>query len=70
MWRSCELVGDAGLLAGDPDLAVVAELAWLAATDAELRAELVARGRRRLEVFAPARIEAALRAALDAARAA
>ena len=64
-----EVAGDAALLfeAGDeePDLAVVAEMLHLAVTDAELRAELRARGERRLEAFAFERSAAKLREAVE-----
>jgi glycosyltransferase involved in cell wall biosynthesis len=63
-----EVGGDAVLWIGeDDDLAVVAELIDLALSDADLRADLVARGRARLGQFAPERIEAQIRAAVDAA---
>lgn len=62
-----EVGGDAVLWAEDDDLGVVAELIHLAASDAELRAELVSRGRARLEAFAYERTAAKLRAAVDAA---
>jgi glycosyltransferase involved in cell wall biosynthesis len=62
-----EVAGDAALLVADRDLAVVAELAALAATDGELRDELRARGRRRLEVYAPAETAKKLRAVLEGA---
>ncbi|HEX8104733.1 MAG TPA: glycosyltransferase [Solirubrobacteraceae bacterium] len=60
-----EVAGDAALLTEDADLAVVAELALAAATDAELRGELIARGRARLDEYEPAKVAAALRAALE-----
>ncbi|MFL5894696.1 MAG: glycosyltransferase family 4 protein [Thermoleophilaceae bacterium] len=60
-----EVGGDAVLWAEDDDLAVVAELIDLATRDDELRAELADRGRRRLEEFAPERVEPKLRAAID-----
>ena len=61
-----EVVGDAALLVdpGEP-LPVVAELGRLALSDPELRDELRARGRARLEAFAPDRVTAALRAAVE-----
>lgn len=62
-----EVGGDAVLWADTEDLAVVAELLELAVRDAELRAELVARGRRRLEEFAYERTAEKLRAAVEAA---
>ena len=60
-----ETAGDAALLVDDRDPAVIAELIALAAGDAELRADLVHRGRERLEVYAPERSAVALRAALE-----
>jgi glycosyltransferase involved in cell wall biosynthesis len=62
-----EVAGDAALLVADRDLAVVAELAALAATDGELRRDLRARGRGRLEVYAPAETAKKLRAVLESA---
>jgi glycosyltransferase involved in cell wall biosynthesis len=62
-----EVGGDAVLWTEDSDLAVVAELLHLAASDAELRAELARRGRERLHEFAPERTEAKLREAVEAA---
>ena len=56
--------GDAVLWADTDDLAVVAELIRLAASDDELRAELRRRGEARLEEFAIERTAAKLRAAL------
>ena len=56
--------GDAVLWADTDDLAVVAELIHLAATDDELRAELRRRGEARLAEFASERTVAKLRAAL------
>jgi glycosyltransferase involved in cell wall biosynthesis len=50
----------------DSDLAVVAELIHLAATDDELRAELAKRGRARAEAFSAERVTKELRAAVDA----
>lgn len=61
-----EVAGDAALLVDDPDLAVVAELVHLAVSDAELRAELRRRGDVRLEEYAPERVAARLRAAVEA----
>ena len=63
-----EVAGDAALLfdaPGEPDLAMVAELLHLAVTDAQLRAELRARGARRLEVFGFERSAAKLREAVE-----
>jgi glycosyltransferase involved in cell wall biosynthesis len=60
-----EVAGDAALLVEDRADGVVAELAWLAATDPELRGELRARGRARLPAFAPGDAAAAMRAALE-----
>ena len=62
-----EVGGDAVLWAEDDDLGVVAELMHLAVTDEGLRAELIRRGRARLEEFAYERTAAKLRAAVDAA---
>jgi len=62
-----EVGGDAVLwVEDDDDDAVVAELIRLATTDDELRSELIERGRARLQEFAPERIEALLRDAIDA----
>jgi L-malate glycosyltransferase len=60
-----EVAGDAALLVDDRDPAVIAELAWLACTDAELRTELRARGRARLEAYAPEAVAGRMRAALE-----
>jgi L-malate glycosyltransferase len=62
-----EVGGDAVLWTDDRDLAVVAELLDLAARDAQLREELAARGRQRLEEFSYERTAARLREAVDAA---
>jgi glycosyltransferase involved in cell wall biosynthesis len=62
-----EVGGDAVLWAEDEDLGVVAELIHLAASDEELRSELIRRGRARLEEFAYERTAAKLREAVDAA---
>lgn len=56
--------GDAVLWADTDDLAVVAELMRIAASDDDLRAELARRGEARLAEFAPERTAARLRAAL------
>lgn len=61
-----ETVGDAGLLL-DGSLDALAELAWLAMTDPELRATLRERGRARVERFSYERTSAALRELLDGA---
>jgi glycosyltransferase involved in cell wall biosynthesis len=61
-----ETAGDAALLVPDRDPAVVAELLALAIADAPLRAELVSRGRARVEHYAPERAAVALRDALEA----
>ncbi len=61
----CEVAGDAAILTDDPDLALVAELIHLLVSDAELRAELGARGRRRLSAYAPEAAAAKLRAAVE-----
>jgi glycosyltransferase involved in cell wall biosynthesis len=60
-----EVAGDAALLTDDDDLAVIAELMHLALSDSELRAELIARGHRRLEEFAYERTAQRLRAAVS-----
>jgi glycosyltransferase involved in cell wall biosynthesis len=60
-----EVAGDAALLVADREHGVVAELAWLAMTDSELRAELRARGRERLVEYAPAEAHARMRAAIE-----
>ena len=62
-----EVGGDAVLWVDDADLSVVAELLHLAVTDAELRAELIQRGRSRAEEFAPERVAEAVRGLVDAA---
>lgn len=61
-----EVAGDAAVLTDDPDLALIAELIHAAVEDGELRAELRARGRRRLEDYAPQETAAKLRAAVEA----
>jgi L-malate glycosyltransferase len=63
-----EVAGDAALLAGDRDPAVLAELVALALEDAELRAALVERGRARVAAYAPERTTEAMRAALESLR--
>jgi glycosyltransferase involved in cell wall biosynthesis len=62
-----EVGGDAVLWTDDRDLAVVAELIDLVTRDADLRDELVRRGRERLATYAPERVLAQLRQAVDAA---
>ncbi len=63
-----EVAADAALWTGaQPDLAMVAELLALAVRDTELRAALAARGRARLEEFAPERTAVKLRAVVEAA---
>lgn len=62
-----EVGGDAVLWTEDRDLAVIAELIDLAVRDQPLRAELIARGRGRLQEFSPERTLAKLRDAVDAA---
>jgi glycosyltransferase involved in cell wall biosynthesis len=59
-----QTAGDAAVLVGDEDLAVVAELVHLAITDHRLRSELARRGRKRVEAYAPERVEEELRAAV------
>ena len=62
-----EIAGDAALLVTPEDgLATVAEAARLAATDTGLREELRARGRARLQAFAPEAAARELRARLEA----
>jgi glycosyltransferase involved in cell wall biosynthesis len=60
-----EVAGDAALLAGDRDPAVLAELIALAVEDASLRDELVRRGRARVEAYAPGETAAKMRSALE-----
>lgn len=60
-----EVVGDAGLLVEDRDLAVVAELVALACEDAELRGELRRRGHLRVAAFDLDATAAGLRAAIE-----
>jgi glycosyltransferase involved in cell wall biosynthesis len=60
-----ETVGDAALLVDDRDPAVVAELIALVQSDEELRAELVRRGKQRVEHYAAERAAVALRAAIE-----
>ena len=56
-----EVAGDAAILVEDTDPAVLAELIHLAVTDAELRAELRARGQARAAAYRPEATEDALR---------
>jgi glycosyltransferase involved in cell wall biosynthesis len=65
-----EVAGGAALLSGDEDLAVIAGLLHLAVDDAALRAARRARGRARLEAYAPAATAAKLRTAVEQVRAA
>jgi glycosyltransferase involved in cell wall biosynthesis len=66
-----EVVGDAGVLLGDDDgIATVAELLRIVVDDAELRAELRARGERRLAAFDHARTAEKLREHIDSLAAA
>ena len=58
-------LGGAGVLFSEKRLAEVAETARLLATDEDLRARVLAGQRRRLEAFAPAAVEAALRGYLE-----
>ena len=60
-----EVAGDAALLVDDRDPALVAELIAVLIGDRELRDELRARGRRRLETFAPDATAAKLREAVE-----
>jgi L-malate glycosyltransferase len=63
-----EVGGDAVLwLDEDDDVSVVAEALRLAVEDGALRGELARRGRERLAEYAPARVEAALGAAVERA---
>jgi glycosyltransferase involved in cell wall biosynthesis len=62
-----EVAGDAALLYGGDDLAVVAELLDLAVSDVELRDQLAARAARRLAAYAPERALESLREAVIAA---
>jgi glycosyltransferase involved in cell wall biosynthesis len=59
-----EVLGDAGVLLDDPDLATVAEALALCVAGSALRAELRTRGERRLEAFAPDATRAAVREAV------
>jgi len=62
-----EVVGDAGVLLGPDDgVATVAEVLSIVCRDQELRAELQARGRRRLAVYSPEATAAQMRQALEA----
>jgi glycosyltransferase involved in cell wall biosynthesis len=60
-----EVAGDAALLVEDRDPSVIAELLALAVEDEPLRAELRARGERRLEDFAYDRTAQRIRAAVE-----
>jgi glycosyltransferase involved in cell wall biosynthesis len=60
-----EVAGDAALLTDDRDPAVLAELVALAVEDAELRSDLLHRGRARLPFYAPQATEPSMRAALE-----
>jgi L-malate glycosyltransferase len=63
-----EVGGDAVLWVEDSDgIPVVAELLNVAATDTELRAELVRRGHVRAQEFTPAKVAEAVRGLIDAA---
>jgi glycosyltransferase involved in cell wall biosynthesis len=61
-----EVAGDAALLTDDRDPAVLAELVALAVEDADLRADLRARGAARVAAYAPDVTAARMRAALEA----
>ncbi|MGI8411731.1 MAG: glycosyltransferase [Solirubrobacteraceae bacterium] len=61
-----EIAGGAALLVADRDPAVIAELLHLAVGDHGLRVELRRRGGERLAVYAPERVAARLRAAVQA----
>ena len=60
-----EVAGDAALLTGDRDPAVLAELVALAIEDADLRAELQRRGRDRVAAYAPDVTARTMRDALE-----
>jgi glycosyltransferase involved in cell wall biosynthesis len=60
-----DTLGDAGVLFTRLGYVEVAEMAHLLATDADLRARVIATGRQRLRAFAPERIEDQLRAVLQ-----
>ena len=60
-----EVAGDAALLTDDRDPAVIAELLSLAVGDASLRAELRARGERRLDDYGYDRTAHRIRAAVE-----
>ncbi len=60
-----EVAGDAALLVADRDPAVLAELVALAVEDAELRADLRARGAARVAAYAPDRTAAVMRSVLE-----
>lgn len=61
-----EVLGDAGVLLDDPDLATVAEALAIAVRGQALRAELRARGERRLAQFTPEQTHAAIRETVEA----
>jgi L-malate glycosyltransferase len=61
-----EVLGDAGVLLDDPDLATVSEAIELCATSPRLRAELRERGERRLAALSPERTGAAVRETVEA----
>jgi len=61
-----EVVGDAGVLLGeDDDTTTVSELLRIVIADGELRAELAARGRRRLEAYDHRRVAELLRGRIE-----
>jgi hypothetical protein len=60
-----DTLGDAGVQFDELRIDEVAEMAHLLATDEALRAPVLAGQRRRLEAFAPAAVEGALRAHLE-----
>ncbi len=61
-----EVVGDAGIVLGsDDDVAVAAELLAIVTSDRELRAELRARGERRLEAYDADATAARMRSAIE-----
>jgi glycosyltransferase involved in cell wall biosynthesis len=60
-----DTLGDAGVQLAEKRFEEIAELCHALATDARLRAGVLARQRRRLQAFAPGRVLAALRAHLE-----
>jgi glycosyltransferase involved in cell wall biosynthesis len=60
-----DTLGDAGVQFDDRSIAEIAEMGRLLATDARLRETVLAGQRRRLEAFAPAAVEARLKAWIE-----